>query len=343
MLDINKLVRENVKALTPYSSARDDYNGSTGIFLDANENPFGNLNRYPDPYQHKLKTALCRLKGVNEESVFLGNGSDEIIDLAFRIFCNPGTDKAMIFPPTYGMYEVSASVNDVEVIKVPLNNDFQIDTINAGKFFNDSYLKLIFICSPNNPTGNSMNTSSIDFIVQNFNGIVVVDEAYSDFSDKPSFIKIVDRYPNLIVMQTFSKALGLAAARIGIAISNPEVLQYFNRIKPPYNISTINQEVALLKLSEGTDIRNQVEQIKTERERLKAELLKLSMTEKIFPSDANFLLVKVKDANFIYNYLVNNNIIVRNRSSMVNNCLRITVGTIEENNRLIETLKKVNL
>jgi histidinol-phosphate aminotransferase len=343
MLDISKLVRENVKRLIPYSSARDDYSGSTGIFLDANENPFGDLNRYPDPYQKKLKTALCRLKEVNEESVFLGNGSDEIIDLAFRIFCNPGTDKAMIFPPTYGMYEVSASVNDVEVIKVPLNIDFQIDQKKAAEFFSDPYLKLIFICSPNNPTGNSMDSATIEYIFQNFKGIVVLDEAYSDFSEKPSFKKMVDRYQNLIVMQTFSKALGLAAARIGIAISNREVLQYFNRIKPPYNISTINQEAALLKLSDGNDFRKQVLQIKKERERLKAELLNLSITEKIFHSDANFLLIKVKDANFIYNYLVNNNIIVRNRSSMVNNCLRITVGTIEENNKLIETLKKVEL
>jgi histidinol-phosphate aminotransferase len=341
MPDINKLVRENVKRLTPYSSARDDYSGSTGIFLDANENPFGNLNRYPDPYQHKLKSALIRLKGVNKESVFLGNGSDEIIDLAFRVFCNPGTDKAMIFPPTYGMYEVSAYVNDIEVIKVPLNIDFQIDIKKAAPFLKDPYLKLIFICSPNNPTGNSMNSESIDYIIQNFKGIVVLDEAYSDFSEKPSFITMVDRYPNLIVMQTFSKALGLAAARIGIAFSNPDILQYFNRIKPPYNISTINQQAALHKLSENIDYMDQVEQIKTERERLKAELLKLRMTENIFPSDANFLLVKVKDANFIYNYLVNNNIIVRNRSSMVSNCLRITVGTIEENDKLIEALKKV--
>jgi histidinol-phosphate aminotransferase len=343
MFEINKLVRENVKRLTPYSCARDDYKGSSGVFLDANENPFGNLNRYPDPYQQKLKTAICRTRGVNEQSLFLGNGSDEIIDLCFRVFCDPGIAKAMIFPPTYGMYEVSASINDVEVIKVPLNNDFQIDIKEAESHFKDEKLKLIFICSPNNPTGNSMNQKDIEYVIQTFSGIVLLDEAYSDFSDEPSFIEKINKYPNLIVMQTFSKALGLAAVRIGIAFSNPAIIQYFNRIKPPYNISTVNQEAALNKWTDRNVIKQQVGEIKKERERLTFELTGLNITDRVFPSDANFLLIKVKNANYIYNYLVNNKIIVRNRSALVDNCLRITVGTRNENDQLLNALKRITL
>jgi histidinol-phosphate aminotransferase len=343
MFDINKLVRENIKRLTPYSCARDDYKGTTGVFLDANENPFGSLNRYPDPYQQKLKAAICKIKGVQETSIFLGNGSDEIIDLCFRVFCNPGIDKAMIFPPTYGMYEVSASVNDVAIIKVPLNNEFQINIKEIEPYFKDEKLKLMFICSPNNPTGNCMNHSDIEYIIRNFDGIVVLDEAYSDFSNEASFIDKTDLYPNLIVMQTFSKALGLASVRIGIAFSDPAIIHYFNRIKPPYNISTINQEAALNKLTDIELIMKQVNVIKNERERLASELASLNITCKVFPSDANFLLIKVKDANNIYNYLVNNEIIVRNRSSLIDNCLRITVGTKDENDKLLDALKRINL
>ena len=343
MFEINKLVRKNVKRLIPYSCARDDYKGSSGVFLDANENPFGNLNRYPDPYHQRLKTAICRLKGVVEESVFLGNGSDEIIDLCLRVFCNPGVDKVITFPPTYGMYEVSASVNDVAVVKVPLNNDFQINISSIEPMFKDENLKLIFICSPNNPTGNCMNHGDIEHILQNFKGIVLLDEAYSDFSKEPSFIDKIDSYPNLIVMQTFSKALGLAAVRIGIAFSNPEVIKYLNRIKPPYNISTLNQEAALNKLTYGELIRDQVCEIKKERERLSTGLAKLDIVYRVFPSDANFLLINVKNANYIYNYLVNNAIIVRNRSSLIDNCLRITIGTRDENDTLLKALKKISL
>jgi histidinol-phosphate aminotransferase len=238
MFKINELVRDNVKHLIPYSCARDDYKGSSGVFLDANENPFGNLNRYPDPYQHKLKSAISLVKMVNEESVFLGNGSDEIIDLCFRIFCNPGVDKVMIFPPTYGMYEVSASINDVAVIKVPLDDDFQINIKEVELLLKDQNIKLVFICSPNNPSGNCMNSEDIEYILNNFTGIVILDEAYNDFSNKPSFISMTGRWPNLVVMQTFSKAFGLASVRIGIAYSNPDIIRFFNWIKPPYNIST---------------------------------------------------------------------------------------------------------
>lgn len=341
MADVNKLVRENVIKLTPYSCARDDFKGKTGIFLDANENPFGNLNRYPDPYQRELKTAISKIKGITEEGIFLGNGSDEIIDLCFRVFCNPGTDKVLTFTPTYGMYEVSASVNDIYVIKITLDDSFQIDLSKVKPWFSDKNLKLIFICSPNNPTGNSVNHSDIEYIIASFNGIVVIDEAYIDFSDKPSFIKLVEKYPNLILMQTFSKAFGLASVRIGMAFSNPAIIQYFNKLKPPYNISTINQKAALRKLDKIEEYKSQVITIKKERERLATNLKKIKITEKVYPSDANFLLVKVKNANYIYNTLVDKKIIVRNRSSVIDNCLRITVGTQSENNKLVNALKTI--
>ena len=232
MVDIKKLVRENVLNLTPYSCARDEYTGNTGIFMDANENPYGNLNRYPDPYQNELKTAISKFKGIAREKIFLGNGSDEIIDLCFRIFCNPGFDKVLTFTPTYGMYEVSATINNIKVLKVPLNDMFQIDLQNVIPLFEDRNLKLIFICSPNNPTGNSMNFSDVEYIIKNFSGIVVIDEAYIDFSDKASFLGLIDKYPNLVVMQTFSKAFGLAAVRVGIAFSDPDTIHFFNKLKP---------------------------------------------------------------------------------------------------------------
>jgi len=343
MSDINKLVRENIRGLTPYSSARDEYSGIQGVFLDANENPYGILNRYPDPYQKKLKSAISKLKGIDKEYIFVGNGSDEIIDLTLRIFGNPGRDKVMTFPPTYGMYETSAEVNDLEVIKVPLNENFQIDINSAEKYFDDENLKVIFICSPNNPTGNCIHYESIEYIIRRFSGIILLDEAYSDFSEKPSFLKKTEKYQNLIVMQTFSKALGLAAVRIGMAFTNPEIIHYYNKIKPPYNVSTINQKAALEKLSEGIDYRKQVREIVSERERVAAEIKKLPVTLKVFPSDANFLLVKVTDANHIYNKLINNDIIVRNRSSLVENCLRITIGTQYENDLLLQALKNISV
>jgi histidinol-phosphate aminotransferase len=341
MVDLNKLVRENVIKLTPYSSARDEFKGKTGIFMDANENPFGNLNRYPDPYQKELKTAISKIKGIAEEKIFLGNGSDEIIDLCFRIFCNPGVDKALTFTPTYGMYAVSASVNDVEVLNVPLNSSFQIDLKKAEPLFADKNLKLVFICSPNNPTANSMNSDDVEYIIAKFKGIVLIDEAYIDFSEKPSFIKLVDRYPNLLLMQTFSKAFGLAAVRIGMAFSNPQIITYFNKIKPPYNISAINQKAALKKLTQIDQFKSQVERIKKERIRLSSILSKMKIIEKVYPSDANFLLVKVKNADYIYNTLVNKNIIIRNRSKLIDNCLRITIGKRSENYQLIKALNEL--
>jgi histidinol-phosphate aminotransferase len=341
MTDLNKLVRENVLKLIPYSSARDDYKGKTGIFLDANENPYGKLNRYPDPYQKELKSAISGIKMVEEERIFLGNGSDEIIDLCIRIFCNPGIDKILTFTPTYGMYEVSASINDVEVLQIPLNDKFQIDLVNTENLLNDQKPKLIFICSPNNPTSNSMNYKDVEYLVKIFNGIILIDEAYIDFSEKPSFIKLIDTYANLIIMQTFSKAFGLAAVRVGMAFTNPSIIQYFNKLKPPYNISFINQQTVLKKLSRIQEYKKQVLRIKKERIRLAHLLSEVNVVEKVYPSDANFLLVKVKDANNIYNTLVKMNIIIRNRSNLIENCLRITVGKKSENDKLIQALREL--
>lgn len=342
MNDLKKLIRENVLKLTPYSSARDEFTGSTGIFMDANENPYGKLNRYPDPYQKELKRKVSQLKGINEENIFLGNGSDEIIDLSFRIFCNPGVDKALTFPPTYGMYEVSAAINDVEVLRIPLKENFQIDIPKTRSILSDQTLKLIFICSPNNPTSNSMNYDDVEYLISQFNGIVLIDEAYIDFSEKPSFRDMIGKYPNLIVMQTFSKAFGLAAARVGMAFSNVEIIRYFNKMKPPYNISSINQRSVLRKLSQLEEYKNEVAKIKKERERLTGAISKIKIADFVYPSDSNFLLVKVKDANYIYNTLIKKHIVVRNRSSVVNNCLRITIGKKSENDLLIKALTEIS-
>ena len=327
----------------PYSSARDEYQGKEGIFLDANESPFGPLNRYPDPRQRALRAAIASLKGVPEESVFLGNGSDEVIDLCYRIFCNPGTDRVVIFPPTYGMYQVSAAVNDVEVMKVPLDENFDIDIPEVTPLLDDDSIKLIFICSPNNPTGNSMDPDKIEFIIRNFRGIVVLDEAYADFSGRPSFIDKTGIYDNLVVMQTFSKAMGMAAARIGMAFASPDILKYFFRIKPPYNISTLNQEAALERLKELRPVTVQTDTLVAERIRLAEKLATIPAVEKVWPSDANFLLVRVKDADAVYDRLIAGNIIVRNRNRDVTGCLRITAGTRSENDSVIEELKKIEI
>lgn len=343
MTDIHKLVRENVRILTPYSCARDEFKGKEGIFMDANENPYGSLNRYPDPYQRELKSSIGRIKDIAEENIFLGNGSDEIIDLCFRIFCNPGVDKALTFTPTYGMYEVSAAINDVELIKVPLSEDFQIKPESLFPFLKDPGLKLIFICSPNNPTGNLMKESAVKTILSSFRGIVVIDEAYIDFTEKPSLINLLSRHRNLIVMQTFSKAMGLAAARVGMAFMDPSAVGYFNKMKPPYNISTINQKAALKSLANIDLLKKRVRRIITERERLVKSLKKMSIIEKIFPSDSNFLLVKTKNADFIYTELIDNKIIVRNRNRVVSGCIRITVGTPAENDQLLRSLRAIKL
>lgn len=338
---IQKLVRKNIQALAPYSSARDEYSGKEGIFLDANENPFGIYNRYPDPYQPALKEKLAQLKSISPEQIFIGNGSDEAIDLAFRIFCEPGKDKALTFTPTYGMYEVSANINNVELIKLPLNKEFQIDRNTLHPYFSDKILKLIFICSPNNPTGNLLHVDDIEFILKNFSGIVIIDEAYIDFCEQPSFIGKIKEYPNLIVIQTLSKAWGLAGIRLGIGYMNEEILSYFNRVKAPYNISTVNQHTALEILSKESEFNQNVNDILSEKDQLIQNLSGLKIIRKIYPSDANFLLVEVENPDELYEKLIQRKIIIRNRNSVIKNCVRISVGTPEENQELLNALKQI--
>lgn len=341
MKTLDNLIRPNIKKLKPYSSARDEYKGSEGIFLDANENPFGSLNRYPDPYQKQLKKLLSEIKQVPVESIFVGNGSDEVIDLAFRIFCEPGKDKALTFSPTYGMYEVSAAINNVELIKLPLNKEFQIDMELVRPYLSDNGIKLIFLCSPNNPTGNSLD--GIEDLLKAFSGIVIIDEAYIDFSKRESWLKRLNEFPNLIISQTLSKAWGLASARIGLAFANAEIITWFNKVKPPYNVSELNQREAVNALMQKDKTSETIKLILSEKKDLENQLKKLPLVKKIFPSDGNFMLVEVTDADKIYSYLTDQKIIVRNRNSVVNNCLRITVGNPEENKRLINALEKYSL
>jgi histidinol-phosphate aminotransferase len=343
MFNLNKLVRKNILELEPYSSARDEFKGNDGIFLDANENPFGEENRYPDPYQKLLKEKLGEFKGVDTKNIFVGNGSDEIIDLAFRIFCNPGKDKALTFSPTYGMYDVSANINDVHLIKLPLDNEFQIDLDTINPFLKNENLKLIFICSPNNPTGNLLDKEDIKVILNEFNGIVIIDEAYIDFSSSDSWMKVIDSHPNLIVLQTFSKAWGLANARVGIAYANRKTIQIFNKVKPPYNVSGNNQ-LSVIKVLENTAFFNiNLLTIKSEKIELEKQIKALSFVQNVYPSDANFLLVQVSDANYIYEELVGKRIIIRNRNKIINNCIRITVGNKNENQQLISALNSIEL
>lgn len=339
MIKLENIVRPNILELQPYSSARDEFAGEEGIFLDANENPFGELNRYPDPYQKELKQKLSELKGVSTNNIFVGNGSDEVIDLAFRIFCSPGFDKALTFSPTYGMYDVSAAINNVELLKLPLNEAFQIDMEKTKPYLIDNSIKLIFICSPNNPTANLMNIKDIEFILNNFNGIVIIDEAYIDFADADSLINLIKQFNNLIVSQTFSKAWGLAAARVGLAYANPEIIALYNKVKPPYNVSKLNQEAAIKALDNYKNYKEMLALILDEKERLKIELETIDSVKNIYPSNANFLLVEVDNANELYQLLVEHKIITRNRNKQVSNCLRITVGTPEETNNLINALK----
>jgi len=339
--NINNLVRENIKALKPYSSARDEFKGTADVFLDANENPFGDLNRYPDPQQKEIKHKLSAIKNVETNQIFVGNGSDEVIDLAFRIFCEPGKDKVLTFSPTYGMYDVSANINNIEVIKQPLINDFQISLNQLQPYLDFEEIKIIFICSPNNPTGNSINFEDIEYILENFNGIVILDEAYIDFSAQESFIKNINKYNNLIISQTFSKAWALAGVRVGVAYANKEIIKLYNRIKPPYNVSTLNQDAVLKSLNNIEEVTQNIETILLERTQLKEALSKLSIVKNIHPTDANFLLVEVENANKTYQYLIEKKVIVRNRNMQVENCIRITIGTKEENEKLIQVLKEI--
>ena len=347
--DLEKLIRENIKKLTPYSSARSEFKGEASVFLDANENPFGSplltksFNRYPDPLQWKVKFELAKIKGVPAENIFIGNGSDEVIDLANRIFCNPGKDNVIICPPTYGMYEVSANINDVEIKKVSLTNDFQLD-VEGILEATDENTKLLFICSPNNPTGNNMNRGDIEILLNNFPGLIIIDEAYINFSRQKTFIQELTEYPNLIVMQTLSKAWGMAGLRLGLAFASLDIIDLFNKVKPPYNINASSQQLTLEALKNTVQVNEWIKEIVDQRNSIKQELYLFSFVEKIYESDANFLLVKVEDADSLYQYLRNKKIVVRDRSKEVlcENCIRITIGTMEENKVLLEALKNYN-
>ena len=341
MIDLKKLVRPNILELEQYSSARDEFSGKEGVFLDANENPFGKLNRYPDPYQVELKSKLEKIKGIKSSSIFIGNGSDEVIDLAFRIFCNPGKDKALTFTPTYGMYDVSAAINQVEILKIPLNKDFQIEVDKIDPLLEDEKLKLIFICSPNNPTGNSILKKDILTILEKFRGIVIIDEAYIDFSESESLISLLKEYPNLIISQTFSKAWGLAAARVGVAYSSESITSLFNKVKPPYNVSKTNQFSVIEALENIDELKKNIKFILEEKELIQTEIVQLPFVKKIYPSDANFLLIEVKDANLLYNQLIEQKIIIRNRDKQIKNTVRITIGSKGENKLLLNALKNI--
>ena len=345
MFNLQNILRKNIKDLVPYSSARDEFKGEASVYLDANENSFGspldvNYNRYPDPIQFKVKQRLSEIKGIPPENIFLGNGSDEAIDILFRAFCRPGLDNVITLPPTYGMYEVSANINDVEVRKIKLTPDYQLDMEGIAEAI-DENTKIIFICSPNNPTGNSINRADIETILANFQGLIVIDEAYINYSRQKTFIQELTEYANLVVLHTLSKAWGLAGLRLGMAFASEEIIEVFNKVKPPYNINEASQRIALEALQNVEQINNWIKLTVSEREKLINDLGKLELVLKIFPSDANFILVKTVDAKGIYDHLVNNGIIVRDRSKveLCEGSLRITVGTPDENKTLITNLK----
>ena len=340
------LLRDNIKKLVPYSSARDEFKGEARVFLDANENSLGSpltkwYNRYPDPLQWKLKQALSAVKGISSENIFVGNGSDECIDILYRAFCNPGKDNVIINPPTYGMYEVSAHINDVELRRASLLDNFQLDLVHLETLVDDN-TKIIWICSPNNPTANSMNRPDIEIVLNNFQGIVVIDEAYINFSRHRSFLQDLPDYPNLVVLQTMSKAWGLAGLRLGMAFASEAIIDVYNKVKPPYNINQATQDLALKALEEVGQVNEMIRAIVTMRELLSRDLGALPFVQAVYPSDANFLLVRVPDARGLYAYLLKDGIVVRDRSKveLCAGCLRITVGTEKENADLLATMKE---
>jgi histidinol-phosphate aminotransferase len=345
--NLNNLIRDNIKKLSPYSSARDEFKDASAdmIFIDANENPYedAGLNRYPDPQQSLVKAELAKIKGVQVENILLGNGSDEVLDLIFRAFCEPKEDQVIALPPTYGMYKVLAGTNDVGLINIPLLETFQpnVEEIIQQQTPNT---KLLFLCSPNNPTANSFEAKRIEKLLNEFKGIVVIDEAYVDFSNEESWVNRLNEFPNLIVTQTLSKAYGLAGIRLGICYASKEIIAVLNKIKPPYNVNKLTQQVALKALKNQEQLNKEVMTIVADRNQLALDLEKISFVEKIYPSDANFLLVKVDDANKRYQQLIDDGIVVRNRSNQLlcENCLRFTVGTAAENEKLIVALKLNN-
>ncbi len=339
-MNLDKLVRQNILKLSPYSSAREEYQGKDAIFLDANENPYNApYNRYPDPLNKELKQTLGEMRGIHPDNIFLGNGSDEAIDLLIRTFCEPRRENIMIMNPTYGMYAVSAGINDVETKKVSLTSEFQLN-IDAIKSSVNKYTKLIFLCSPNNPTGNCFKEEDILEILSFFRGIVVLDEAYIDFTPYEGFIKHLSQHENLVIMQTFSKAYGMAGIRLGMALGKKEIIDLLNKIKYPYNVNALTQKIALAALKNEKKKTSRINKIMEEKEKLITQLREFSFVEKIYPSDANFFLVKMKEPKTIYNYLRDQKIIVRDRSDvhLCDNCLRFTVGNKKENNLLIQSL-----
>jgi histidinol-phosphate aminotransferase len=345
MFNLNNILRENIKNLTPYSSARDEFQGEASVYLDANENAFGSpldepYNRYPDPLQYNVKKRLSEIKGLPVRNIFLGNGSDEAIDILFRSFCNPGVDNVILVPPTYGMYEVSANINDVQTKKVSLTEEFQLNLEGIAEAI-DANTKLIFICSPNNPTGNSINRDDVETLLNNFDGIVVVDEAYINFSRQKTFIQELTEYSNLVVLQTLSKAWGLAGLRVGMAFASEEIIEVMNKVKPPYNINESSQQLALKALANVEQVNGWIKETLLQRDKLVLALKEFDFVLDIYPSDANFILVKTTDPKGIYNFLVQKGIIVRDRSKidLCEGSLRITVGTPAENETLIDTLK----
>lgn len=346
-MEVENLVRKNILGLKPYSSARDEFKGEAKVFLDANENPFGspldkNYNRYPDPLQLKLKQKISSIKGIPTQHIFLGNGSDEPIDLLFRVFCEPGVDNVIVCPPTYGMYSVAADINNVELVKVNLTSDFQLDVPAIMDKINE-HTKMLFICSPNNPSGNSMHYDDIEFLLNNFLGIVVVDEAYINYSKQRSLIRELTEYENLVILQTFSKAWGLAGLRLGMAFSTSVIIDLMNKVKPPYNINDATAGLALEALDKIDQINLQIKETVEERQRLSKALEQIEQVEKVYPSDANFILVKFKNADDLYAKLLQNGIVVRSRTKVeqCEGCLRITVGTKEENTLLIDAIRQI--
>jgi histidinol-phosphate aminotransferase len=344
--DIQKLARQNILELVPYACARDEYTGEASVFLDANENSLGSplrkwYNRYPDPHQQKLKKAIQEIKGIPSENIFLGNGSDECIDLLYRCFCDPGKDNIIICPPTYGMYEVSARINDVQVKKVPLLPSFELDMIHLENAVDDN-TKIIWICYPNNPTGNCFNRQDVEMILHNFPGIVVIDEAYINFSRFRSFTASLPEHPRLVVLQTLSKAWGLAGLRLGMAFASVEIISLMNKVKPPYNISQPTQELVIQALEKVTDVNTMIYELTDMRQALSEVFLQMPFVKKVYNSEANFLLVKMEKAKSIYNFLVKKGIVVRDRSKVIHcdDCLRITIGTEAENTRLVDMLSE---
>lgn len=343
MISLEQLVRPNIWKLAPYSSARDEYSGKEAhVFLDANENPYnGPYNRYPDPLQRELKGMLKKVKGVPEENIFLGNGSDEAIDLAYRVFCNPGRDNVVAIAPTYGMYQVCADINDIEYRTVLLDENFDFKAADLLAAC-DNHTKIIWLCSPNNPTGNSLNRDEILKTIEGFEGIVIVDEAYIDFAQQLSMRQELPNHPNLIILQTMSKAWGSAAIRLGMAFASKEIIAIYNKVKYPYNVNQLTQEQALAMLKDPFEVDKWVKILMAERSRLMQAFMELPICEKIYKTDANFFLAKMTDANAIYNYLVDKGVIVRNRNKvqLCQNCLRITIGNRTENNELLAALRQ---